>query len=276
MSLGPMDLLLSSGTLNNPPPDELVRAAVAGGYAGLVLWPGAYLAREEVASDLTSLRRRIEDAGLVLHDLDAVIVWAGPGDPGPPYYEEAEEHRTYAMADALGAYGVNAMLHSRDVLSEDAAAEAFAGICDRAAEHGLAVHLEFSRARTPADIKSALRVVEAAGRSNGGLMVDAWHVHWGPGEFADLRSVPGELVTGVQLSDAPAVEPAEYGNATRHHRLLPGAGVTELAEMLGALDAIGCQAPRCVEAFHTERVEQIGPVEYAREMADAARRLTTG
>ena len=44
-------------------------------------------------------------------------------------------------------------------------------------------------------------------------------------------------------------------------------------EMLGALDAIGCQAPRCIEAFHTERVEQIGAVAYACEMADATRRL---
>ena len=273
MSLGPKDLLLSSGTLNNPAPAELIRAALAGGYAGLVLWPGAYLAREEIASDLASLRRRIEDAGLVVHDLDAVIAWAGPNDPGPPYYEEAEEHKTYAMADALGARSVNAMLLSRDPLSEDAASEAFAGVCDRAAEHGLAVHLEFSRARTPADIASAARVVEAAGRSNGGLMVDAWHVHWGPGEFADLRNVPGELVTGVQLSDVPALEPPDYGHATRHHRLLPGAGVAQLDEMLGALDAIGCQAPRCIEAFHSARVEQFGPVEYAFEMADAARRL---
>ena len=101
MSLGPNDLLLSSGTLNNPPPAELVRAALAGGYAGVVLWPGAYLAREEIASDLAPLRRRIEDAGLVLHDLDAVIVWAGPDDPGPPYYEEAEEQLEIVIKDTL-------------------------------------------------------------------------------------------------------------------------------------------------------------------------------
>ena len=273
MTLGPKDLLLSSGTIGNPSVEELVRAAQAGGYAGIVLWPGAYLARDEVASDLASLRSRIEDAGLVLQDLDAVVVWAGPDDPGAPYYEEAEEHKTYAMADALGARGVNSMINSLPDLPEDAAIEAFAGICDRAAEHGLAVHLEFSRSRTPCDIESAIRVVEGADRPNGGLMVDAWHVHWGPGAFEDLRRVDPGRVTGVQLCDAPADEPGDYGRATRHHRLLPGEGVAGIGQLLQILEGIGSQAPLCIEAFHTERVGQIGAVEYAREMADAARRL---
>ena len=275
VSLGPKDLLLSSGTIGNPLPAELVRAAQAGGYAGIVLWPGAYLAQEEVVSNLASMRSRIEDAGLVLQDLDAVIVWAGPDDPGAPYYEEAEEQKVYAMADALGARGVNAMLNSLPGLSEDEAIEAFAGICDRAAEHGLAVHLEFSRSRTPCDIKSALRVVEAAGRPNGGLMIDAWHVHWGPGAFEDLRGVDAKRVTGVQLCDAPAAEPKDYGHATRHHRLLPGEGVARIGDLLEILEGIGSQAPLCIEAFHTERVGQIGAVEYAREMADAARAFTS-
>ena len=271
--LSPGDLVLSSGAVGNPPVAELVEAAQAGDYRGLALWPGAYLSRYGAAADLAEMRSRFEDAGLVLHDLDAVIVWAGPDDPGPPYFEEAVEREVYRMADALGARGVNVLLQSRDRLSDAAAAEAFAGVCDRAAEHGLAAHLEFSRARTPSDIPGAARVVEQTGRPNAGLMVDAWHVHWGTSDFADLRELPGACVTGVQLCDAPPEEPADFALATRHQRLLPGAGVAELGEFVDALEAIGCRAPFYLEVFDTERVARIGAVAFAREMADAARRL---
>lgn len=266
--LGPEDLVLSSGVIGNPAAPELVRAAQAGGYRGLALWPGAY--RD---ANWNEMRSRFDDAGLVVQDLDAIVVWAGPDDPGGPYYEEAIEHEVYAMADVLRPRGVNVLLHGSGDLSEQLAAEAFAGVCDRAAEHDLIAHLEFSRTRTPADIPSAARVVEFAGRSNGGLMVDAWHVHWGASSFDALRGVPGERVTGVQLCDAPETEPAEFGWATRHARKLPGTGSAELHVMLEALRSIGCRAPICIEAFDTARVEEIGAVAFAHEMSDATRRL---
>ena len=271
--LGPNDLVLSSGAIDNPDVAELVRAARAGDYAGIALWPGAYLARASSASALGEMRARFDDAGLVVHDLDAAVVWAGPDDPGAPYYEEAPEREVYRMADALGAHGVNVLLHSGPNLDLECAAEAFAALCDRAAQHGLRAHLEFSRSRVPANLPSAARVVELTERANAGLMIDTWHVHWGDRGFGDLISVPGERVSGVQLSDAPAEEPQDFARATRHQRLLPGSGVVPLEEFLALLRTIDSRAPLCIEAFDTQRVARIGPVAYAREMADAARAL---
>ena len=54
----------------------------------------------------------------------------------------------------------------------EAVVAAFAAACDRAADHGLRVHLEFSRSRTPPDLLGASRVVAQAGRPNGGIMLD--------------------------------------------------------------------------------------------------------
>jgi sugar phosphate isomerase/epimerase len=55
--------------------------------------------------------------------------------------------------------------------------------------------------------------------------------------------------------------------------LLPGSGVVPLEEFLALLRTIDSRAPLCIEAFDTQRVARIGPVAYAREMADAARAL---
>ena len=86
VTLGPDDLVLSSGSLDNPPIEVLVEAAVAGGFAGLTLWPAVYPADP-------ALGERIRDAGLAVTDMDAAIVWVGPDDPGGPYYEEAPGRR---------------------------------------------------------------------------------------------------------------------------------------------------------------------------------------
>lgn len=273
MSVGSNDLVLSSGTVGNPDPAELLSAAQAGGFKGLVLWPMAYLGHPDIASDMAGFRVRIEDAGLCVWDVDAMIVWAGPGDPGPPYFEEALAEETLRMAEALGANGVNVLVLSQPDVSDDATIETFARVCDRAAEHGLVAHLEFSRSRVPGDLKGAQRVVKEAGRSNAGIMVDAWHVHWGHGDVEDLLGVDGRLVTGIQVCDGPADEPADFAYATRHHRWLPGQGVIPLRRMHEILGEIGSGAPVCVEAFDTERVKQIGAVAFACELADSWRAL---
>ena len=271
--MGPSDLLLSSGAIENPAAEVLVEAAVQGGYAGIALWPGDYHPRYRPGSDLQELRKRCEGEGIAIHDLDAMVLWAGAGDPGGPYYEEAPEDEVYEMAEVLGVDGINMLLHADPLPSLEAATEAFATACDRAAEHGLKLHLEFGRTRVPGHIPDAARVVEDAGRPNGGLMIDAWHVHWGRGSYEDLLSVPGSRITGVQLCDAPPREPEDYGWATRHQRVAPGRGAADLAGLLRNLRRIGAHAPLCLEVFDSPRVEQIGPVAWAIEMADCARTL---
>jgi len=274
--LGATDLVLSSGAIENPDAEVLVEAAVQGGYAGVALWPGAYHPSYRPGSDLVELRKRCEAEGIAIHDLDAMVVWAGPDDPGGPYFEEALESEVFEMAEALGVDGINMLLHSEPGIGMAVSTEAFAAACDRAADLGVKVHLEFGRPRVPGNISEAAQVVEEAGRSNGGLMIDAWHVHWGSGSFEDLCAVPGSRITGVQLCDAPPVEPENYAWATRHRRVAPGQGAADLPLLLRNLHTIGAAAPLCLEVFDTPRVEQIGPVAWAKTMADCARDLLSG
>src|SRR5262249_49240866 len=151
----------------------------------------------------------------------------------------------------------------------DDAAEAFAGLCDRAAEHNLLVHLEFLPWSRVPDLTTAWEVVRRADRPNGGVAVDAWH--WDrsatPSDLATLRAIPGAKVLGIQLDDAPAEAEANLMSATLHQRLLPGDGAIDLAALLAALRAIGAVAPIGVEVFSDE-LHALGPVEAARRAAD--------
>ena len=104
------------------------------------------------------------------------------------------------------------------------AAAAFAGLCDRAAEHGLLVHIEFLPWSRIPNVRAACDVVQLADRPNGGLLVDAWHFFRSGADFAALAAVPGDRVVAVQLDDGPAAAESDLPNASLHDRTLPGAG----------------------------------------------------
>ncbi|MCE2392496.1 MAG: sugar phosphate isomerase/epimerase [Proteobacteria bacterium] len=270
----PDDLVLSSGTVENPPIDELAGAAAAGGYAGVTLWPSDYHPGRRHGEPPGQIRAKLEDRGLYVQDVDAHIAWVGPNDPGPPYMEEIPERETFELAEAVGARGVNVLLHGLGPADLDASAEVFAGVCDRAAEHGLRAHLEFSRNRVYGrDLPEAAEIARATGRPNAGLMLDVWHVHFGRGSFADLEKVDGERITGVQLSDVPHQPPENLGYATRYARLAPGEGALDLVGFLSALRAGGCRAPLSLEVFDAPRAESRGTAGFARDLAEATRRL---
>ena len=269
VTLGPDDLVLSSGSLGNPPIEVLVEAAVAGGFAGLTLWPAVYPADPGIGE-------RINDAGLAVADMDAAIVWVGPDDPGGPYYEEAPRETVFEAAAALGAEGVNSLLVCPGTATRDQAVEAMADLADQGASIGVDVYMEFSRNRPIPDPQASAEVVAATGRANCGLTVDFWHVFYGPGDFTDFASIPGYLVGAIQLNDAPAEPPEDLAWATRYQRCVPGQGAMDLVGALKTLRGAGCQAPITLEVFDSGRLEALGPVGFACLLGDATRRVLDG
>jgi sugar phosphate isomerase/epimerase len=154
----------------------------------------------------------------------------------------------------------------------DVAAAAFAELCDRAASHGLLVHLEFLPWSGIPTLQAAWDIVRRADRNNGGLMLDTWHYIRSGGTLAGLREVPGEKILGVQLADAPATPDGVIFDETMRRRRLPGEGDGQLAELVRTLDAIGCHAPLGVEVF-SDALAELPVQEVARRAAAALHSL---
>jgi sugar phosphate isomerase/epimerase len=257
MTLGPDDLVLCSGSLS---PDvgfpDRVAAAGAAGFQGLSLWVRDYRAGRAGGLSDADMRALLDDHGVAIGELAAAWWWlpgtpeAVPGELAAAF--EFDERDVFAIADALGARSLNAV----DVFGADwrvaDAAEAFAGLCDRANEHGLLVHVEFLPWSRIPDLGSAWEIVRLADRPNGGVLVDSWHFARSGSDVALLRSLPGDKVLGIQLDDAPAATEADLINATMHERLLPGDGELDLGELIEALRATGTTSPWGVEVFSDE------------------------
>jgi sugar phosphate isomerase/epimerase len=271
--LGSQDIVLCSATCMKTPLREKVKAASLAGYWGLSVSAIDYAgARAEGLSD-EDIRNLIGEEGLTPTDAEAVMQWlAAVVDPSRSAAREAEEKSLFSAAAAIECQAVVAIHLSRQAVDVNIAAEAFAGLCDRAYEHGLNVHLEFLPWTGIANLRAARAIVEAAGRANGRLVIDSWHLHRSGCELAELAGLPGHLVGSVQLSDAPAQPQESLLDETLHARLLPGEGAIDLVGLIRTLDAIGAVAPIGVEVL-SDRLSELPAQTVAQEAIVAVRRV---
>jgi sugar phosphate isomerase/epimerase len=280
VTLGPDDLVLCSGTLARDISFcDRLDAAVAGGFRGISLWGRDYQrARADGWSD-ADVRALLDERGREVAELDPAWWWL-PGAADVHISDDADtmhvfrygEAEMFAIADAVGARSLNATDVFGGPWDVDQAAAAFAALCDRAAEHGLLVHLEGLPWSQIPDVASAWEIVRRAGRVNGGIVVDAWHFFRAGGDFDALRKVPGDRVLGIQLDDGPAAPEDNLVHATLHDRLLPGEGTFDLVALVAALRAIGAVAPIGVEVF-SDTLHARGALAAACAAGDATRRV---
>ncbi len=280
-ALAALDLVLCAGTVRRATLRQKVEAARAGGFQGLSLYLSDYeRARAEGWSD-RGLRSLLDDHGMAVAELDGRMRWLstakGPEESAEGIGTSVEEgtvERFLAAASALGARSVTALEADgrrvgRDV-PMDAAAGAFAALCDRAAGADLLVHIEYFPWSGIPDLATAYEVARRAGRPNGGVMVDIWHHVRGPDAGALDLGVPGAAVLAVQVGDVLPVPGPSVRHEAMHERQLPGEGAASVGSIVRALRDAGCTAPMEVEVY-SDRLAAMAPAEAAKRAGDALR-----
>ncbi len=217
------------------------------------------------------MRSLLEEHGLVVTDLDPVLGWL-PSAGDPSGLGQADEAEFYAMAEAFGVTTLNAAQPLGPARDREELVAGFAALCDRAAERGLHVTLEFLPWSDVPDVATAWQIVETAGRPNGGLCFDTWHWFRGNRALEPLQRVPGERIRALQINDAPETSSDDLVTETIDDRRLPGEGDIPLAAVLKELRAVGCTAPLGVEVF-SSALRELPALEVGRRCGRAARAL---
>lgn len=259
--------------------DRLAPVAAAG-FTALSLMPRDVWALEEAGMTAPDIVARIADAGLRVGEMDCTACWMprhhhqGDGGELSRLLRSLTIDRVVATAARIGAPSVVAIDMCDSPPSLDEAAASFAALCDQAAEHGLRAQIEFLPVGGLRSLRDAWAVVEAAGRPNGGLVIDAWHFFRSGSTLDELARIPGERIHTIQLCDAPALPQPDLWTELMTARLLPGEGALDLPGLIRTLDAIGAVAPIGVEVFNSRQDGQ--PLSRtARDWARAARTVLT-
>ena len=272
--LGPDDLILSHFSLGRFRPfEERVRAAAEAGFAAMGFYIGDYeRLRAEGAKD-ADLRAILDHHGMRVVEIEALRGWSATGQDRDAYRET--ERQVFAMSDALGP-GHHVQVVGPYTGTLDDAAQAFAGVCDRAAEHGLAAAIEFLPEMTNIpDAATAMQIVQTAGRANGGICLDCWHHFRGADDDDMLRAIPAEAIFTVQFDDGPRqrTDPDYYTDCTQY-REVPGDGDFDLAGFLRLLAEMGVRLPLSVEVM-SARFQELTAGQITQRLADATRAVVT-
>lgn len=146
----------------------------------------------------------------------------------------AETYReAFALGQELGA--LRAVVHIHD--PDDASAVArLREVADLAAEYGLSLGLEFMGLTPPCNsVQRAVWFVEAAGRPNIGIAVDALHLARTGGTPADLVGIPAHFFGYAQICDGHGLHRSADYLPEALDREMPGDGDFPLLEMIEAL-----------------------------------------
>jgi sugar phosphate isomerase/epimerase len=284
MTLGRDDLVLGYMTMTrnetpadgswrftNAPFEDRCAAAVAGGFAALGIVPSVYEDARAAGLLDADLRAMLRDAGLVVSEVEMQHQI-----PGPSRHDElaAEVEYTLSVAAVFDAPRIF-VVGGADVPPDELVGP-FGWICDRCAQDGRVVALEFMQipelSQIP-DARTALRVVEAAGHDNGGLKVDIYHQINGSNDWSQLEEVPGDRVICIELNDfsIPRVG-RNYLDDTMHHRLAPGEGDADVVRFVQTMDAIGATCPYTLEVISDELVA-LPAAELGERLGNATRRV---
>jgi sugar phosphate isomerase/epimerase len=267
MTIGPDDLVLSAGSLPRASFRDRVAAAVAGGFSGLSLWARQSERDRAEGLDDVEMRGILADNDLVVTEIEAVSDVLG--NPATVATAGPREATCYRIADALDARSLSLVEGAGPPLDVALGARTFGAVCDRAAMSGLLVHIEYWPG-SRADLATAIAIVRAAGRPNGGLLVDSWHTTRGAGSVALLAAATDVPILAVQLNDGPIAPDGEYLDETMHRRCVPGEGEFDLAGLIAMLDARGSTAPLAVEVM-SDALAALPAIEIGRRLGEATR-----
>jgi sugar phosphate isomerase/epimerase len=219
-------------------------AASAAGYDRLSVSPLDVLTAAGQGVRPAELGRRIRGLGLQIV-LDAVMNWYGGPRSDWPFggYRDSAGFRVdldevLRMSEAMQVVAMNAVGQPTSDRPLEELAQLFGRLCDRAADLGAQVTLEFMPMLAIDTLAVAWSIVSDAGRDNGGLMFDTWHFFRGDPDFATLETIPAGRIFMTQISDGAAQVRGGLVDDT-FHRLMPGDGSFELDRAIRALDRIG-------------------------------------
>jgi sugar phosphate isomerase/epimerase len=280
MALGPNDLVSSHFTLTGSQPmtpprfafAERVAAAAGAGFAGIGLLGEDYLGEQAQGLTDADAVAILADHGLELAEVEFVFDWSA-GDDEPERRENGRqlEDHVWAVADTFGprVVSVGELVPAEMLPPFEQLADRFGALCDRAADHGLLVALEFMPFCGIPDIATGRALVEAVGRANAGLNVDSYHYFRGNPDPDVLRAV-GDRVFMIQLDDADAEVVGELFEDTMLRRRYPGDGSLDLVRFLQILDEGGASAPKSVEILSSDN-QALAVEDAARRAHDATR-----
>jgi sugar phosphate isomerase/epimerase len=223
------------------------------GFRGLGLWH-ADIEHQLESRTLGEMKSIFDDAGLEYLQVEFLQDFWLPRDDLRRQDSDARRRLLFDTAAAFGAHHIKVGNIPGTPGELEQITEAFADLCQDASEHTNAkVVYEFM----PFDVNvntldAAVAVAAGAGAANGGLAIDTWHMAKLGIAPEDLRRVPPQYLSWIELSDGQLANMPDPIDEVVNHRRLPGEGEFDIPGYVEVCRELGYGGPWGVEVLSEE------------------------
>ena len=227
---------------------DRVEAAAWAGYTGMGFVIQDLLVQQD-AIGYPAMKRMLDDNGIKHVEVEFLGDWFKSGT-AKTASDKVRKQLLVAAAE-LGARNVKCAGEMfTDNIDIARMTETFADVCDDFAKIGIGAAIEILPMTSIRTLKQGAAIVGGAGRPNGGLCIDIWHMVRGGIDFAEIAALPLQYVKSVELDDASAVVLDDMWVDTLFHRLYPGEGVFDCRGFIDAVRKTGFNGVYGVEIIN--------------------------
>jgi sugar phosphate isomerase/epimerase len=212
--------------------------------SGRVGWRGMGFVLDDMEASIAqygmpTVRRILSDNGIRHVELEFLVDWHLDGER-----RRASEATYERMLETGAELGIKKIKLGGGVFEEGepdlpAMRSSLAMICERAAPLGIDIVIEFLPFASINSIDRGLALFDGLGVTNGGLLVDTWHIERGGMTADDIRKIPLALLRAVELNDAGPEVLGTLFNDSTHYRRLCGEGAIDIASQIQAILDVG-------------------------------------
>ena len=204
---------------------DKIQAVSQAGWEAIELWLDDVQEHCRSGGTVRDVVKALSDAGLALPSVIALKFWSGT--EGAEHAEAMEEiKRRLALAAELGAPSV-VVTPTRERESVAETGRRYGELLAMGDQFGVKPAFEFiGFFEQYNNITIALEAMQATGRDDSTMVVDAFHIFRGEGDMSDVKHVPGDRISIVHIDDAPE-EPTRTTQGD-NHRVMPGDGIIDL------------------------------------------------
>jgi 2-keto-myo-inositol isomerase len=236
---------------------QQIDLAAAAGYHGIEPWIRDLQEYVRTGGSLPDLRKRIEDAGLVVPSAIGFATWIVD--------DEAERRKGLEVAredmrllKAIGGTRIASPpvgATQRNDLDLFAIAERYRALLEVGREEQVLPQLEiWGFSQTLSRLGELAFVASEAGHPDACLLPDVYHIYKGGSDFHGLRMLNGRTIHVFHMNDYPALP--DRAAISDRDRVYPGDGIAPLSQILRTLYESGSRPMLSLELFNPTYWEQ--------------------
>jgi len=228
---------------------DRVESAARAGFTGFGIW---HADLEHVLRKLTlrEMKQILDDNGIKYVELEFLTDWFLDGERK----RQSDIWKTMLLdaSEVFEAHHLKVGDFYQETAPMPRLIEAFARLCAEARERGTKVGFELMPFAMIRSLEDSLKLVEGAGATNGGICLDTWHIVKLKIPYDELRRIPSQYITSVELNDGTFQCPWSLHEDTVNHRRLCGEGEFDVKGFIAAIQDAGYRGPWGIEVLSEE------------------------